>query len=204
MTLPEHIICSAMLAQFGVRRRYGWKGVWLVVAAGIGPDADSAAKLVADQTFWKMHHALGHNLFAVAVIAGVCAGAGRGLWGMKPFGRLFCWCLLAAVLHCLTDSLYWWGIYPLWPVAGFELKFDLLEYLDLIVLSIWLAGAVLLWRARGRHDRRIASVTLGAFALYVAARAVLPEPTGWLKLITGGWIYAPPHGTPVLDWWNWR
>ena len=48
MTLPEHAICSVMLAQFGIRQRLGWQGVCVVALAGIAPDADTAAKLVGE------------------------------------------------------------------------------------------------------------------------------------------------------------
>jgi hypothetical protein len=36
MTLPEHAICSLMIAEFGVRQRFGLQGVLVFVAAGRG------------------------------------------------------------------------------------------------------------------------------------------------------------------------
>ena len=56
MTLPEHVICSVMLAQFDVRQRFGWLDVGVV--AGIAPDIDTATKLVGDREYLALKHAL--------------------------------------------------------------------------------------------------------------------------------------------------
>ena len=200
MTLPEHAICSLMVAQFGVRQRLGLRGVVLVTVAGIAPDLDTAAKLFGDEHFWKLHHALGHSLLSVAVSSAVIAAVGSVCFRLRPFGFLFAWCLVAALAHCLTDSLYWWGIQPLWPFSSHELTLNLIEYLDLFALGIWLAGVIKLYRAP-MIGTRVAAVTLGGFSAYVLIRALLPVPTGWFHFLTGGWMYAAPQGTPVLDWW---
>jgi len=200
MTLPEHAICSLMIAELGVRQRLGLRGVLVVVAAGIAPDLDTAAKLFGDQYFWKLHHALGHSILSVFAISVVSAAVGSFVMRQKSFAFLFGWSLVAATAHCLTDSLYWWGVKPLWPLDEYELCFELLEYLDLIVLAIWLGGAAWLYRSpQSRH--RVATCTLTSFAIYVAMRAALPKPTGVFHLLTGGWMYAAPQGTPVIDWW---
>ena len=200
MTLPEHAICSLMIAELGVRQRLGLRGVLVVVAAGIAPDLDTAAKLFGDQYFWKLHHALGHSILSVVAISVVSAVVGSFLLRLRNFAFLFAWSLVAATAHCLTDSLYWWGVKPLWPFHEYEVCFELLEYLDLIVLAIWLGGAVWLYRSpQNRH--RVAAFTLSLFAGYVALRWALPKPTGVFHLLTGGWMYAAPQGTPVLDWW---
>ena len=209
MTLPEHAICSLMIAELGVRQRLGLRGVLVVVAAGIAPDLDTAAKLFGDQYFWKLHHALGHSILSVLVIAAVSSVFGGVALKLRNFGLLFRWSLLAAVTHCLTDSLYWWGIQPFWPVNSYELCFKLIEYLDLFVLAIWLGGAAWLFRSskkpahhgNNKNNRRVAVFTLGTFCGYVLLRSFLPEPTGIFHLLTGGWMYAAPQGTPVLDWW---
>lgn len=200
MTLPEHAICSVMLAQFGVRQRWGGRGVALVTFAGIAPDLDSAAKLFSDSEFWRLHHALGHSLLSIFVIATSIAGIGYSVFRLRPFTFLFLWCLFAAFVHCLTDSLFWWGVRPLWPFAAYEIRFDVLEYLDLIVLAIWFTGAICLYKFRN-HGPRVAAWTLTAFASYVLLRSFLPPPIGFLKFVTGGWMYEAPQGTPVLDWW---
>lgn len=207
MTLPEHAICSLMIAELGVRQQLGLRGVLVVVAAGIAPDLDTAAKLFGDEYFWKLHHALGHSLLSVLVIAVASSAIGSTALKLQNFGMLFRWSLLAAVAHCLTDSLYWWGIQPFWPAHSYELCFKLIEYLDLFVLTIWLGGAGWLYRSSksaetsSTHRRRVALLTLSTFAGYVTLRAVLPKPTGVFHLLTGGWMYAAPQGTPVLDWW---
>jgi membrane-bound metal-dependent hydrolase YbcI (DUF457 family) len=200
MTLPEHAICSLMIAELGIRQQLGLRGVLVIVAAGIAPDLDTASKLFGDEYFWKLHHALGHSILSVLAISIFSAVIGSFVLRLRNFDRLFGWSLIAATAHCLTDSLYWWGIQPLWPIDSYELCFEQLEYLDLIVLSIWLGGAVWLFRSPTKR-LRIATVTLGSFAVYVALRAVLPQPTGLFHLLTGGWMYAAPQGTPVLDWW---
>lgn len=210
MTLPEHAICSLMIAELGVRQQLVLRGVLVVVAAGVAPDLDTAAKLFGDQYFWKLHHALGHSILSVVVISAVSAMVGSVVLRLQNFGLLFRWSLLATVAHCLTDLLYWSGIQPFWPAHSYELCFKLIEYLDLFVLAIWLGGAAWLFRSSKKpsHDgdseknnRRVAMVALGTFGGYVLLRSVLPEPTGVFHLLTGGWMYAAPQGTPVLDWW---
>ena len=207
MTLPEHAVCSLMIAELGVRQRLGLRGVLVVVAAGVAPDLDTGAKLFGDEYFWKLHHALGHSVLSVLVIAVASSVIGSTALKLRNFGLLFRWSLLAAAVHCLTDSLYWWGIQPFWPVDSYELCFKLIEYLDLFVLTIWLGGAGWLYRSSKSTEspstdpRSVAMLTLSAFAGYVLLRAVLPQPTGVFHLLTGGWMYAAPQGTPVLDWW---
>jgi len=199
MTLPEHAICSFLLAQFGVRQRLGTRGVVLVTVAGISPDFDAAAKIVSDSHFWGLHHALGHSLISVVVLSTGIATVGRFAFNVRPFTFLFTWCLIAALVYCLSDALYWWGIQPFWPFSGFEICFNLLEYLDLFVLALWLSAALGVFKLP--DSRRVASVTFTLFVIYVALRALLPPPTGLLKLLTGGWMYEAPQGTPFLDWW---
>lgn len=200
MTLPEHAICSALIAQFGVRQRLGTRGVVLVTLAGISPDADSAAKLFGDEHFWSLHHALGHSLLSVIVLSAAMAAIGSWVFNVRPFHYLFLWCCIAAVVHCFTDTLYWWGIQPFWPFRSTEIRLNVIEYLDLIVLGLWLSAAVCLYKFRN-HGVRIASLTFVAFGFYVLLRAALPQPTGFWNLVMGGWMYESPQGTPVLDWW---
>lgn len=200
MTLPEHAICSVLLAQFGIRQRYGTKGVIVLTVAGIAPDLDSAVKLVADEHFWELHHALGHGLIPITVLAVAIALVARWSLGLRPFTVVFAWCALAGCIHTLTDALYWWGVEFFWPLSGWQMCFGVLEYLDLLLLSLWLAAAVCLYR-RPQRGPRTASWTFGLFVAYVSLRAVCPPPTGLLRLITGGWMYEPAQGTPILDWW---
>lgn len=200
MTLPEHAICSAMIAQFGVRQRLGTTGVILVTIAGISPDLDSAAKLVGDDHFWRLHHALGHNLLSIGILSATIAAFGYFFFSVRPSQYLFLWCFVAALVHCLTDALYWWGIKPLWPFSSTEICFGIIEYLDLIVLSLWLSAVFSLYKFRDQGVR-IASLTFVAFTSYVLLRALMPAPTGFFELVTGGWMFQAPQGTPVLDWW---
>jgi membrane-bound metal-dependent hydrolase YbcI (DUF457 family) len=143
-----------MIAQLGVQKRFGWRGVTIVTLAGIAPDVDVATKFVSDADFWRLHHALGHNIFVVTAISLAWAGAGRVAWRLKPVLRLFAWCTAAGLAHLLTDSLYWWSVKPLWPMSEWEVGVSVLEYLDLIVLAIWLVGALLLYRFPSRGLRR--------------------------------------------------
>jgi membrane-bound metal-dependent hydrolase YbcI (DUF457 family) len=202
MTLPEHIICSAMLAQFGVRQRFGWKGTLAVVAAGVAPDLDTAAKLVSDREFWRLHHALGHGLLPILALSMAIALAACLWWSLRPMWYVWLWCLVSAVAHVFTDAVYWWGIQVLWPFSRWEVCFSWIEYLDLLALGLWLAGALALYRFPTR-GARIAAVTLSLFVGYLAVRASLPAPTqgNVIHWVTGGWMYLAPRGTPVLDWW---
>jgi hypothetical protein len=65
MTLPEHLICSVMIAQLGCRQRLGWRAVPVVALAGISPDVDALIKLFNELRFWELHHALGHSLISI-------------------------------------------------------------------------------------------------------------------------------------------
>jgi membrane-bound metal-dependent hydrolase YbcI (DUF457 family) len=202
MTLPEHVICSAMLAQFGMQQRFGWRGMLAMVAAGVAPDLDTAAKLVGDREFWRLHHALGHGLLPILVLVTAIALAARSFWSLQPVGYVWLWCFVASAAHVFTDAIYWWGIQILWPFSRWEFCFKWIEYLDLLVLGLWLAGGLALYRF-SVFRVHIATGTLCLFVGYLVVRAVLPTPaTGSvLHMVTGGWMYAAPHGTPVLDWW---
>ena len=199
MTLPEHATCSLMLAQLGCRQRHGWQGVTLVVLAGISPDVDVVTKLISEPLFWKLHHAVGHNLVSLVFLSALLAGLGRVAFRL-PFRPMWAWCLLGAFVHGLTDIPYWWGVRFLWPFSDWEPCLKAIEYLDLLVLGLWATSAVLLY-IRPDRGYAIAATTLSLFAGYVALRWLLPQPTGWLHFVTGGWMYSAPNQTPVLDWW---
>lgn len=188
-----------MIAQIGVRKRFGTAGVITVTVAGISPDLDTAAKLFGDVHFWRLHHAVGHSLLSVTVLSAVIAAIACRLANRLRFRPLFGWCLVATLVHCLTDSLYWWGVKPLWPFNEWEACFKLLEYLDLFVLAVWFGGAACLWEWN-RSGQRTAVSTLALFAAYCVVRFLLPVPTGIWKSITGGWMYELPSDT-VFDWW---
>jgi membrane-bound metal-dependent hydrolase YbcI (DUF457 family) len=202
VTLPEHIICSSMLAQFGVQRRFGWRGTVAVVAAGITPDLDTAAKLVSDREFWRLHHALGHGLLPVCVLSAAVAWIARWIWNLRPTWLLWVWCLGSCLVHVFTDAIYWWGVQVFWPFSRWQMKLDWIEYLDLVVLSIWLVGAFCLYRYPSRRTHT-STITIALFAGYLGLRAALPSPPrgSFVHVITGGWMYVAPKGTPVLDWW---
>ena len=202
MTLPEHFICSVLLAQFGVQRRFGWKGTTVIAAAGVVPDLDTAAKLVSDREFWRLHHALGHSLLSIVVLSGVVAVIARFVWKLRPFLLLWLWCLISSAVHVFTDAIYWWGVQVFWPFSRWEICFQWIEYLDLLVLGLWLVAAVCMY-FRPSSGARIAAVTLCLFGGYLIARALLPAPEcgSLFHLIAGGWMYAAPKGTTVLDWW---
>jgi membrane-bound metal-dependent hydrolase YbcI (DUF457 family) len=170
--------------------------------AGIAPDLDTAAKLVSDREFWRLHHALGHGLLPIVVLATTVALVARVCWSLRPMWYVWVWCLAAAVAHVFTDSMYWWEIQLLWPFSRWAVKLAWIEYLDLLVLGLWLGGALALYKFPAR-GARIATVTLGLFVAYLTIRAMLPAPArgSAIHLITGGWMYAAPKGTPVLDWW---
>src|SRR5258708_6591626 len=190
MTLPEHLICSVMIAQFGCRQKFGWKAVPVVAVAGISPDIDALIKLISEPHFWQLHHALGHSLISITVLSGIIAALG-GYWLSLPIRPLFGWCLLASFVHDLTDLPYWWGIRFFWPFSDWAPMLKAIEYVDLVVLGMWLTAAVCLykWPERGR---KIAVASLSIFAGYVLVRWMLPQPTGLLHQITGGWMYLAP------------
>jgi len=199
MTLPEHLICSVMIAQLGCRQKFGWKSVPVVAVAGISPDVDALIKLFSEPKFWELHHALGHSLISISVLSGLIAGLSKLLVRL-PFWPLFGWCLLASFVHDLTDVPYWWGVRFLWPFSEWGPMLKAIEYLDLLVLGMWLVAAVCLYKWP-RQGKTIATCSLSLFAAYVLARWLLPQPTGLLHIVTGGWMYLAPESTPIFDWW---
>ena len=199
VTLPEHAACSLLIAHLGYRQKHGWPAAIAVVLAGISPDLDVITKLISEPLFWKLHHAAGHCLMAIVLLAGLTSGAVSALYRV-PFRPLFGWCLLAAFVHDLTDIPYFWGVKFLWPFNEWEPCLNAIQYLDLFVLALWTVG-VLMLRRYPDSASTTAAVTLILFVAYAGIRWLLPQPTGWLDLITGGWVYAAPPQTPVLDWW---
>jgi membrane-bound metal-dependent hydrolase YbcI (DUF457 family) len=199
MTLPEHAACSFLIAHLGCRQRLGNPAVCAVVAAGILPDLDVAAKLISEPLFWRFHHVLGHCLIAVILISASTAGI-AGLISGLPFRQLMGWCLLSSGVHILTDIPYFWGVRVFWPFLDWEPCLNAIEYLDLFVVGLWVFGVAGVLRFPA-NARWYAGAALSMFFLYVVLRWNLPAPTGWLRFLLGGWVYAAPNQTPVLDWW---
>jgi hypothetical protein len=78
------------------------QGVLVVVAAGVAPDLNTAAKLFGNQYFWKQHHSLWHSLHSALVIAVASSVVGNAALKLRNFGLLCRWSLLAAVAHGFT------------------------------------------------------------------------------------------------------
>ena len=188
-----------MVAQLGCRQKLGWKAVPVVAVAGIAPDIDALIKLFNEQRFWELHHALGHSLISISILSALIARLGAHVLRL-PFRPLFGWCWLASFVHDLTDIPYWWGIQFFWPFSHWGLMLKAIEYLDLLVLGMWLIAAVWLYKSPNQ-GRRIAVGSLSLFSEYVLLRWLLPQPTGLLHLVTGGWMYLAPGSTPLIDWW---
>src|SRR6516165_5467064 len=144
-----------MIAQLACRQRFGWKAVPVVAVAGIAPDVDAVTKLISDPLYWEMHHALGHSLISITVLSAIIAGVSAPLLKL-PFRPMFGWCWLASLVPDLTDVPYWWAVRFLWPFSDRGLMLQALEYLDLLVLGMWLTAAVCLYK-RPARGRRIAS-----------------------------------------------
>ena len=62
MKIPEHVACSFLLAQLGVRQEYGPAGTALMIAAGLLPDLDGVSILGGWACHRKYHRVVGHGL----------------------------------------------------------------------------------------------------------------------------------------------
>lgn len=186
MTLLGHALCSVLLAEFSMRKRYGWRGALLVVIAGTIADIDAVSHLFGADAYRDFGHAVGHSLPMVALLSLVVALIGSWAFQTRP-ERTITWCLVAGLLHVVVDLLYGTPIKLLWPASSFAVSAGLIEFFDLVVLGICVLGGLGVWLFR-KHGGQIAIATFIFLACYVGLRLASPEPEGTYRLITGGWV----------------
>jgi inner membrane protein len=179
------------VASFALQRaffpRVRWRGVILIVAAGVVADVDWLSATLGPTGYMQWHRTVTHSLFFVAVLA-IAAfasalspkNAGGGSWAG------FTWLPVAAagLLHLFLDVLQADEVAPLWPVSSRRFALDILPALEPWLLTILIAAILLpelfllVGEEIGSHTKRPrgrngAIVGLTLAALYIGLRVLL-------------------------------
>lgn len=179
------------VASFALQRaffpRVTWRGVVLIVAAGVVADVDWLSATLGPAGYMQWHRTVTHSLFFVAVLA-IAAfasapslkNAGGGSWAG------FTWLPVSAagLLHLFLDVLQADEVAPLWPFSSRRFALDVLPPLEPWLLTILIAAILLpelfllVGEEIGSHTKRPrgrngAIVGLMLAALYIGLRVLL-------------------------------
>jgi membrane-bound metal-dependent hydrolase YbcI (DUF457 family) len=198
MKLPEHLTFSFLLAEFGARQEFGWKGTVLVIAAGLMPDLDGLTLLGGWRFYRRYHRIVGHGLPVTLLGPLALAWLGSDWLGDARFLPLWCWLQLSLLCHLFMDLVFYnWPVKLLWPASRKAWAVGLLEWNDLVP-TVLLYGATIVVLVDPRAAFPAACAGIGGLALYLGWRAWRPLPqSGWLTWVTGAWA---ERAAPIWKW----
>ena len=191
MTFGEHAMLGGLASFVGPYQRWGWRGTVMTVVAAIAPDVDAVCWLFVDrERFFHLHRAILHGLPGLIVLSVALAAFWRWGVGLRSFGLVLVCNLLCAMTNPLVDMLY--GLPDVrffWPFHKWGWSSQTLRWGDLIALGLLMVPCLWIWR-RPQHKHIIAPVFLGALAVYLVVRVLMPHEPDWAawRLVTGGWL----------------
>jgi membrane-bound metal-dependent hydrolase YbcI (DUF457 family) len=179
------------VASFALQRaffpRVSWRGVILIVAAGVISDVDWLSATLGPSGYMRWHRTVTHSLFFVAVLAIAAFAfaqsitkASGGIWAGLSWRPV----AAAGLLHLFLDVLQADEVPLLWPFSSRRFALDALPPLEPWLLTILIAAILLpelfllvseeigsrIKRPRGRNG---AIVGFTFAALYIGLRVLL-------------------------------
>src|SRR5678816_3608661 len=104
-----HGLAAAVLAQAGLRQRYGALATVALLVGSELPDFDALFELGGAVSAFVHHRGITHSLLGGAGLALLGAALLWGLFRAHPYWRLLVWTYLGVVLHIGMDVLTPYG-----------------------------------------------------------------------------------------------
>ena len=172
-----HGLAAALLAQAGLRQRYGALATVALVVGAELPDLDSLFKLGGPVADFVHHRGITHSLFGGVGLALLGAALLRSVWHSHPYWRVTWLVYLGVLLHIWMDYVTSYGTQIFLPFDAGRYTSDTVFIIDLCYSGIMITALLLVRMVRRQRQVR-----------YQAAGLV------WLLLGIGMWLSAAHLG----------
>src|SRR2546428_12330790 len=169
-----HGLAAALLAQAGLRQRYGALATVALVVGSELPDLDWLFELGGPVSGFVNHRGMTHSLFGGAGLALLGAALLRSVWRSHPYWRVTWLVYLGVLLHIGMDYLTSYGTQLFLPFDAGRYTADAVFIIDYCYSGIMITALLLVRMVRRQRQTR-----------YAAASLV------WMALGAGAWLTAP-------------
>ena len=169
-----HGLAAALLAQAGLRQRYGALATVALVVGSELPDLDSLFKLGGPITDFVYHRGITHSLFGGAGLALLGAALLWSVWRSQPYWRVTWLVYLGVLLHIWMDYVTSYGTQIFLPFDAGRYTSDTVFIIDFCYSGIMITALLLVRMVRRQRQVR-----------YGVASFV------WIGLGSGMWLGAP-------------
>ena len=202
MDLLSHALMGGLVASLGLQKQYGMAASATMVAANLLPDIDSAAMVLGPKYFFLYHrHPLTHSVGGAVVLSAALTAVITLATPLKRPGLVFVILFSGIMLHLLGDLLTPWPIPFLWPFSPRTYSFDLINFLDPLLLVL-LGISFLSIRRWPEGGTLVAVLTLSIVAGYLGFRLYGQRLAASVvrEKLAGGEIAVLPHGLSLANW----
>jgi membrane-bound metal-dependent hydrolase YbcI (DUF457 family) len=175
-----HALAAALLAQAGLRQRYGAIATVALVVGSELPDLDSFSKFAGPVADFVHHRGITHSLVGGAGLALLGAVLLWSIWRRShPYWRVTWLVYLGVLLHIWMDYVTSYGTQIFLPFDAGRYTSDTVFIVDLCYSGIMITGLLLVRMIRRQAQARYRSAGLL-----------------WVLLGLGMWLTAPHLGQP--------
>jgi inner membrane protein len=185
-----HGLAAALLAQAGLRQRYGALATVALVVGTELPDLDALFELGGVVFGFVHHRGITHSLLGGAGLALLGAALLWSVWRTQPYGRVTWLVYLGVLLHIGMDYLTSYGTQIFLPFSTGHYTADAVYIVDFTYSALMITGLLLVRMVRRQRQERygrasLVWVGLGGI-LWLAAPTLAERPLTLLALHSAG------------------
>jgi inner membrane protein len=185
-----HGLAAALLAQAGLRQRYGALATVALVVGAELPDLDALFELGGAVFGFVHHRGITHSLLGGAGLALLGAALLWSVWRTHPYWRVTWLVYLGVLLHIGMDYLTSYGTQIFLPFSTGHYTADAVYIVDFTYSALMITGLLLVRMVRRQRQERygrasLVWVGLGGI-LWLAAPTLAERPLTLLALQSAG------------------
>ena len=185
-----HGLAAALLAQAGLRQRYGALATVALLVGSELPDFDALFELGGPVSGFVHHRGITHSLLGGAGLALLGAALLWSVWRSHPYWRVTWLVYLGVLLHIGMDYLTSYGTQIFLPFSTGHYTADAVYIVDFTYSALMITGLLLVRMVRRQRQERygrasLVWVGLGGIAWF-AAPALAERPLTLLALQSAG------------------
>jgi membrane-bound metal-dependent hydrolase YbcI (DUF457 family) len=185
-----HGLAAALLAQAGLRQRYGALATVALLVGSELPDFDALFELGGPISAFVHHRGITHSLLGGAGLALLGAALLWSVWRSHPYWRVTWLIYLGVLLHIGMDYLTSYGTQIFLPFSTGHYTVDAVYIVDFTYSALMITGLLLVRMVRCQRQERygrasLVWVGLGGIAWFVTP-ALAERPLTLLALQSAG------------------
>ena len=206
-----HGLAAALLAQAGLRQRYGALATVALVIGSELPDLDWLFTLGGPIAAFVHHRGMTHSLFGGAGLALLGAALLCSVWRAQPYWRVTWLVYVGVLLHIGMDYLTPYGTQLFLPFNAGYYTTDTLFIIDYGYSGIMITALLLVRMVRCQRQRRYAVASLVWMALggsvWLTAASFIQQSFTLLAWQSAGlavMLFAAVVGLTAWACWQWK